>query len=171
MVWKWFPAANTVDVELCLCHGGGYRCCCIYLKLENGPFIYFYVFPSLGMAARLCNLWTPLSVTYLCAHSPILQPSTCELPPTHPAAQVTAHTEMLTKSLQRSSLPLLPLLLPNRCEHRWSQATRTESSKNPSEPMGKGCLVPSATSSRSSMQEGMSQETNWSRVFFLSCVV
>lgn len=41
----------------------------------------------------------------------------------------------------------------------------------PSEPAGKGCLPPGGTSSRSSMQEGMSQETNWSYMFFLSWVV
>lgn len=39
-----------------------------------------------------------------------------------------------------------------------------------SEVVGKGCLPPGGTSSRSSTQEGMAQETNWNYTFFLSWV-
>lgn len=39
------------------------------------------------------------------------------------------------------------------------------------ELVGEGCLPASGTSSRSSTQDGMSQETNWSHTFFLSWVV
>lgn len=39
-----------------------------------------------------------------------------------------------------------------------------------SEVVGKGCLPPGGTSSRSSTQEEMSQETNWNYTFFLSWV-
>lgn len=102
---------------------GWYKCCYTYLNPKNGPFIYFYMFPHLGMAVRLCNLWTPFSITYLCAHSG--QSAAIDLG----AAQVTGHTEMLPKPLQRSSLLLLPLLLPDcraRRECCWSQATKTE---------------------------------------------
>ena len=40
-----------------------------------------------------------------------------------------------------------------------------------SEVVGKGCLPLGGTSSRSSTQEGLLQDTNWSYAFFLSWVV